>query len=190
MEREHAEEDLLDLLAHVGIEVVRAQGPLLDEDLAQARRRRLVLQRRIELGLRDHAEAIQDRAEAIFGHVAGSAAHVAAAKEDGLAHHAVDDGELPRPLIGVDEVDDVDQAADGIDLARDGHTTGRDGAHRRARGAAIGHALQDDDLAGGGHDAEATRPSAKATLRLRVESDASLRVDRNDVTLFGHRLPF
>ena len=96
-QHEHAEEDLFDLLAHVGVEVVRREQALLDEDLAELRAPPVALTRVLQLLVGDDAEAVEDGAEAILGHVGGGGADVAAAEVDGLARGAVDDGELSRP---------------------------------------------------------------------------------------------
>ena len=166
---------------------MRREQALLDEHLAQARGAGRRCTARLQLLVGDDAEAIEDGAEAILVDVGGGGAHVAAAEVDGLARGAVDDGELTGPLLREDEVDDVDEAADGVDLAGERDAAGRDAADRRG-GAAVGDALQDDDLAGGRHDAEAAGARGEAALRLGVELQAAVGLDEDDVAIaiLGH----
>src|SRR6185369_16474066 len=79
-----------------------------------------------------------------------------------------------------DEVDDVDEAADGVDLAGERDAPGRDAAHRGG-GAAFGELLQDDDLARGRYDAVLAGTAGEAFLRFAVQLHAAVPFDDDDV---------
>src|SRR5439155_26525216 len=82
---QYAEEDLFDLLAHVGVEVVRREQALLDQHLAEARGGARGAERGLQLLLGDDAVTVEDGAQAVFGDIGGGGANVAAAEVQRLA---------------------------------------------------------------------------------------------------------